>query len=287
MATKLTLQDLMKINGIDPSDVVIIRHSLSHEGFAKCYEKGCIHEYTQIQSDKSKALEQSRYWMVFISGNSTQARFYKIYENTGKTPVSECTPSEKFPCKEMYSLPGRFVFQLKETDIFNDWENRLVIEWGRGTQSWYNKGTTEKDVVTIQNIYVREFEGYENLVKSFSELEAIINNVTGEYDNYKTALSAVKGVYLILDTKTGKQYVGSAYGADGICGRWKAYVNPPYHGGNEELIALLKKDGEAYKRFQFCILQIMPTTATKDEVIAVESLYKRKLGSVQFGLNDN
>ncbi len=287
MATKLTLQDLMKINGIDPSDVVVIRHSISDKNVAKCYETGYIHEYTQIQNEKSKALEQSRYWIVFISGSGTQARFFKIYENTGKTPVSECTPSENFPCKEMYSLPGRFVFQLKETDLFNDWENRLVIEWGRATQSWYNKGTTEKNVVSIQSEYVRPFEGYENLVKSFSELEAIINDVSGEYSNYKTALSAVKGVYLILDTKTGKQYVGSAYGADGILGRWKAYVNSPYHGGNEDLIALMEKDRQAYKRFQFCILQIMPTTATAQQVIDVETLYKKKLGTVQFGLNDN
>ena len=287
MAAKLTLQDLLQINGIDPADVVIIRHSLSHEGFAKCYEKGCIHEYTQIQSDKSKALDHCRYWMVFISGNSTKARFYKLYRYTGKTPVSENIPSEGFPCKDMYSEPGNFIYHLDETDLLTDWENHLVIEWGRGTRKWYNKGTTEKNVVSIQSEYVRPFEGYENLVTSFSELEAIINDVSEEYSNYKTALSAVKGVYLILDTKTGKQYVGSAYGADGILGRWKAYVNSPYDGGNKELIALLEKDKEAYKRFQFCILQIMPTTATKDEVIAVESLYKRKLGSVQFGLNDN
>ncbi len=35
---------------------------------------------------------------------------------------------------------------------------------------------------------------------------------------------AVAGIHLITDTLTGKQYVGSAYGKDGVVGRWCEYA---------------------------------------------------------------
>lgn len=37
-------------------------------------------------------------------------------------------------------------------------------------------------------------------------------------------LASVAAVYLVLDTSTGQQYVGSAYGAGGLLGRWRAYA---------------------------------------------------------------
>ena len=44
---------------------------------------------------------------------------------------------------------------------------------------------------------------------------------------------------------------------------------------------------DRYHNFQFSILQILPKTLTADEVIAIESRYKKKLLSIQFGMNDN
>ena len=44
---------------------------------------------------------------------------------------------------------------------------------------------------------------------------------------------------------------------------------------------------ERYHQFQFSILQILPKTITDDEVIQIERLYKQKLLTIPFGLNDN
>lgn len=44
---------------------------------------------------------------------------------------------------------------------------------------------------------------------------------------------------------------------------------------------------ERYKDFQFSILQIPPKNLTGDEIIKIESLYKRKLMTREFGMNDN
>ncbi len=80
--------------------------------------------------------------------------------------------------------------------------------------------------------------------------------------------------------------MGSAYGAEGIFGRWAQYTRSK-HGGNKRLVELLEAHPERWRRFQFSILRTLPKTMTAAEVIEVESLKKRKLGSRAFGLNRN
>jgi hypothetical protein len=94
-------------------------------------------------------------------------------------------------------------------------------------------------------------------------------------------------VYLINDTSTGKLYVGSAYGEDGIWGRWKNYVSTKGHGHNKLLKKLIAKDPLHGNHFSFSILMLLPRTVTPDEAIKKEILFKKKLGTNSFGLNDN
>lgn len=99
-------------------------------------------------------------------------------------------------------------------------------------------------------------------------------------------LASVAGVYLIVDSKTGRQYVGSAYGEDGIRGRWTQYVKNP-DGGNKMLKELIGDDKDYASNFRFTILQTLPRTLTPKEVIKHEVLYKEKLGKGALSLNSN
>ena len=100
-------------------------------------------------------------------------------------------------------------------------------------------------------------------------------------------LSATKGIYLISDTKTGKLYVGSAYGEDGIWGRWKDYARTKGHGNNKTLKELIQNDKGYGNNFKFSILMLLPNTITADQAIKKETLFKNKLGTNTFGLNNN
>ena len=137
----------------------------------------------------------------------------------------------------------------------------------------------------IQAEAKRQFPGYQNVILSFDQLEEVVQNSI-EYELWQTALASVYAVYLIVDTKSGKQYVGSAYGKDGLLGRWRCYVET-YHGGNKLMVDLISAKPEQYKHFQFSILQLLEKTATADEVIQTESLWKKKLQTIAFGMNDN
>lgn len=92
--------------------------------------------------------------------------------------------------------------------------------------------------------------------------------------------------YLITDRATGHQYVGSASGADGLLGRWSEYVRSGGHGGNVSLRTLLGDRSARAADLQFSILRTLPLDTDRDKVVAVETIYKRKLGTRAFGLND-
>ncbi len=87
-------------------------------------------------------------------------------------------------------------------------------------------------------------------------------------------------IYLITDTSSGKQYVGSAYGQGGIFGRWTAYSNTG-HGGNVELRGLDPH------HFEFSILEIVPALLSEIDILERESRWKARLGTRKFGLNKN
>ena len=131
----------------------------------------------------------------------------------------------------------------------------------------------------------RSFPGYENIHLSFEELETIIRN---DQSDWQAALASVKGVYLIRDRNTGKQYVGAAYGDMGIWQRWNNYVHTG-HGGNVELQKLVRENGIEYcrKHFQFALSEYRPAYTSDDVVRKREQWWKNVLGTRESGLNRN
>jgi len=75
-------------------------------------------------------------------------------------------------------------------------------------------------------------------------------------------------------------------GGAGIWGRWEQYAKTG-HGHNQQLVDLLAKHAGHAKHFRFSILRTLSKTLTRKEVIGMEALYKKKLGTRAFGLNSN
>ena len=59
------------------------------------------------------------------------------------------------------------------------------------------------------------------------------------------------------------------------------------HGNTKTLKELIENDPKYGRNFQFSILMLLPKTITPDEAIRKERLYKNKLGTNSFGLNNN
>ena len=277
----LNFSDVLIKVGLDPKRVKLIRHSLADKEFRQCYEKGMVTEYTRVQSDNfSNGYD---YWCVFISDKSTTAKFFACYKVNGCVCDTQNVKPDGFPLEDWFQGQKMF-YELEHIDLLKEYEGRLLIEWSKGALAWAQKATIEKPIVAIQD--KRVFSGYENFVLTYDELKEIVKDPTA-YESWHTALSSVKAIYLIVDRENGRQYVGSAYGKDGLLGRWAHYVDS-LHGDNKLMKELLCNYPQRYKYFQFSILQLLPKTVNPDDAIHAETLWKKKLLTYEpLGMNAN
>ena len=93
-------------------------------------------------------------------------------------------------------------------------------------------------------------------------------------------LKNATGVYLLTCPRTKEQYVGSAYGSEGFWQRWMDYAMTG-HGGN---VALKSREASDY---QVSILELAGSNLLIEDIVAMETRWKRKLQSGEMGLNRN
>jgi hypothetical protein len=278
----LSIVELLRLRGLDTdARIKLVRHqdqrfdveALRREGFFDVY-----------QSFQSRPVFRCDYIVSFTGMEQNRARLVGVYRVKEELPASEAPLPRPFPRPELVNTHG-FYYVLKAVPGFEALTDRVVIDWGAGALAWHQWLTDKEVVQVLPRGYVREFPGYLDFVLTFGELVSIASHPEANREWHRM-LGAVAGVYLISDMATGKQYVGSAYGAAGVIGRWMAYAATG-HGGNAQLQARLAEEPEAANQFQFTLLRTLPSTLTKAEVIQYESLYKRKLGTRAFGLNSN
>ena len=115
----LYFSDVLRKADIDPAKVKLIRHSLTDKNFKACYDAGKVYEYTCHQKmGFSKGYE---YWVAFISGSGTLAKFHSIYK------VGDCKPDTKdvmpagLPESEQKNYFGEYaIYYLKQLDVLAD-----------------------------------------------------------------------------------------------------------------------------------------------------------------------
>lgn len=135
-----------------------------------------------------------------------------------------------------------------------------------------------------KRVALTDFLGFDQVNIDYKTLKHIVSD---NILSWKSALSNVKGIYLIVDTCTGKQYVGSAYGDECIWQRWSNYAKDG-HGGNVELKELLRSNGAGYKEFfKYSILEVCNMNLGNEYIISRESHWKEVLLTRKFGLNKN
>lgn len=295
MDASLKLSDVLKRNLLEEElkskKVRLVRHSLNDPLVKECVERNLLEEYQKVQ--KTGAFKKGDYIISFISESGTRARLYGCYYVNDIFEPDGSRKPENFPDlkdgSNFFTQDNTKYYDLKKTDKLSDLNNRLIIDWGKGTLSWLQYAyddDRDKPILAIQEKRLEKFPGYENVILSYDDLKKIVKDAEGHYEDWHIALKSVYAIYLIVDTKTGKTYVGSAYGRDGLLERWTCYANTK-HGGNKGMKEVLCNYPERYKYFQFSILRILPKSISIDEVIEFENLYKRKLLSIKFGMNEN
>jgi hypothetical protein len=184
---------------------------------------------------------------------------------------------------------GKYLYKTLLTDYGKELIGKLVIKFEKDFRNTYllmENFINDLEVLEIkrQEYKFEPFPGYLNVQIQFDLLKEIImiNEIS-----WKTALSNIKGVYLISDNSNGKLYVGSAYGNNAFWQRWQEYISNG-HGNNKLLKEIIAKNGiEHTTNFTFSILEIFNLNTMDDEIINKESFWKDRLLTRKYGYNEN
>jgi hypothetical protein len=153
---------------------------------------------------------------------------------------------------------------------------RIVVDWGGGERAWvqYADRRDKRIIELRRQAEEPPFPGFGRFSSGLHEVESLPTT-------WLEPLRSTRGVYILVHRDSGAQYVGSATGSDGFLKRWLCYSDG--HGGN----VALRELGHAADRFDVRILETVGSGAALEDVYALESAWKEKLGSRVQGLNRN
>jgi hypothetical protein len=285
--------------------IKLVRHAMRKpiwEGFNKIlrFNKEILRSFTSEQgNDIFKEIDLI---LVFVPVSGGRALLAGAFWNKGQCESSVVTDSDGHRQFLAYRKskghpdvrPADLIYyNLIPCEELSELYDRVIIDWGGATISWHQKRLDKGIDQILPKGFVSEFPGWDKVLLTHQELCAVIGNDTFPYGrhgnpSWTNFLTSHDGVYLITDTKTGQQYVGSAYGDEGIWGRWNGYVRTG-HNYNNRLLALIEKEGiEHCHHFVYSLHGVFPKgSMTQPALIGVESMLKEKLGSRAYGFNAN
>ena len=266
----LNLVDLLKAIGVQFQNYKIHLATGDDSPPLEAFLTGTFKEWQERQTRKNF---QCDFILSLISIESDKWVFAGVYEVLGVTKGT-VSPyryhTELLPNQD--DLIGKVIVHYKRP-------SRASYIWGQKYSKFLEVFEIRADPLSIE-----QFPGYSNVTIKHSKLKII---VAQKETTWRTALSNVKGIYLIADSLTGRLYVGSATGKGGIWQRWESYALTG-HGGNSELMAVLKSNGLKYaENFQYSILEIADSNATNDYIMSREAHWKNVVLSRKFGYNSN
>ena len=277
----ITFNDILRSEGVDVDQVKLVRHqdqrgtnrsTTPYQLWTARDER--FNQYQCIQ--RRLVFKNTRHVASFVATPNDETLFVGLYAIGG---LAKVPPGTRDPVGG-HDVTGLHLYDLKPVEILSEYAGRLVIDWGKGFRAWVqNAGANNKPVRQLRESEVPPlFPGFADFGMQLEELPRIPHS-------WKEKLSLVSGIYLLIEPKTGKQYVGAAYGIGGFWGRWMDYVATG-HGGNVHLMELPRAN------YHVRILEVVSADLTdpnNETLLAAEARWKRKLLSrdTQFGLNAN
>ena len=251
----------------------------------KPYKKFLIGAFKEWQEEQTNKNFSRKYIISLIYYSKSKWLFGGVYE---------VLPTKPEPINKNGWSGWRY--QTRLTDVQADMIGRLFVYYRKNYRAAYpvlelipsgdSMPPREAYISGIleSRISIDDFPGFDLVNIDYETLKTVVSE---DIVSWRSALSNVKGIYLITDTMTGKMYVGSAYGDLCLWQRWSEYASNG-HGGNRELKALLLENGEVYKsNFKYSILEVCNMNLGSEYIIERECYWKEVLMTRKFGLNKN
>lgn len=293
----MNLNDLLLGKGIDPSQVLVLRHRPWEPQLNKvlpwlALEKPDVfNAYQQTQGEKLErvmlAMAGAGYVASFIGREAGKALFVGLYSIGESKPLTYDeywkVPANKelkaFGMKESdgEKRPSTLWFDLTLSNFYDSWKGKLIVGWPPPERSWWRRAHRNE----IPIIAILEDSALDPAIPEWDAIDLTWEELGVLPRRWKSALSQWRAIYYIFDASDGKGYVGSAYGENNLLGRWLSYAARG-HGGNR---LLRQRDP---RKFRFTILQRVSPDMEASSVIRLETSWKQRLHTREpYGLNDN
>jgi hypothetical protein len=242
---------LLQDAGVDPADVKLARHQDTRRpGRATPYQlwlagDGRLQLYQRIQ--RRPVFKDARVLASFVATPLDETVFVGLYDirGVGTAPAKLIDPVSGI------DVAGFHLYDLRPSKRLAEYRGRLIVDWGPGYRSWVQlAGKKDKAIIEIRRTFVDPpFPGFLDFRSTISGLAAVPAA-------WRTVLSSVGGVCILIHPETGKQYVGSAQSSGGFWARWEAYVASG-HGGNRKMQDVPKAD------YQVAVLEVASSSTSK------------------------
>jgi hypothetical protein len=291
----IELNDLLAARRIDPKNVMVMRHRPSETALRKVLpwlaaeKPGVFNAYQQAQGEKvERAMLNAKFVASFIGHEPGKALFVGLYAIAGRkgltveefARVPENVELRSFDMIGFTGDDGRskvLWFDLQLTEHFSSWKGRLIVDWPGLERSWWR--WADRNSISVRAIL--EESAFDSAMPPWDQISLAWEDLRVVPSKWRSALSQWRGIYYIFDRSSAKGYVGSAYGAENILGRWSNY-SATGHGGNTQL----RKRNP--REFVFPILQRVSPDMASEDVIRLEASWKERLHTrAPYGLNDN
>ena len=270
----LTINDLAEAAGLNLKKTKALRHQETNKATGRTswdlWWKGeGEFELHQSLYDNTWPIGDSDHIVSFLAPSPKLTVFAGVWEVCGR---KDCPHEVIDPLIER---TRSHQYELKAHDLLQKYCGRMVVNWPTA-RTWHRR--LSKVTVDILEIHeegwdVQPFPGFRKFTLLVSKGEKIPAT-------WREVLRTISGVYLLVDTQDGKQYVGSASGEGGLYQRFSDYVKNR-HGGNEGLRLRKGRD------YTFAVLETFGSMISPREILEREEHWKTILGSRKHGLNLN
>ncbi len=292
----MKLTDIFATEGLTLTDTSVVLHKSTLQPFrrlfpALVFERPDLFEaYQSVHSDKATASLRKRHCFAsFVPLAADRMVFAGLFEITGvnERPTREIYADPRFseladgygatdtaPAVNIAARSHQIVFSLQPMDALERLRGRLQIETPVGRT--YVRLAEKLDVpimaITERPITSPAPPEWRDFILTAREMRSLPAS-------WQARLREWRGVYLIMD-RDGQRYVGAAYGEQNILGRWRSHVAAD----RGITVELADRDPAGFK---FSVLELVSPSAPADDVIALESSWKNRLHTREFGLNVN
>lgn len=237
-------------------------------------------EFDEWQSRQTKRNFSRPFVVALLTMPGSKWLFAGIYSVDGEPPFIQ----EDGWSRSMFKYP------MTRLDAQKAPSGRIIVNFDYRSRQTYPFAENHADELIVSEILseplsISDFNGFRTVDISMADLRVIVRQ---SLPDWRSALSSVKGIYLITDPTTGKAYVGKADGLQGLWGRFSVYAET-IHGNNVGLIEHLESTGkDAALHWRLTILEVVDLYTSDELINQRETFWKTVLMTrTPNGLNHN